>query len=82
MLTMYYFRQIYVEVITATPRNGGIYNVIINTSSKKAACFASGFSLISSTASATISAYVMVLHISNIWPIVGTVLLLLDIEHI
>ncbi|GLE04341.1 hypothetical protein PINS_up013256 [Pythium insidiosum] len=39
---LYFFRFIYEEVVTAIPLNGGSYNALLNTTSKRVAAFGSG----------------------------------------
>lgn len=55
-LLLYFFRQIYEELGSALRVNGGIYTVMINTSSKKIAALTGSISLLSYTATAVVSA--------------------------
>jgi len=53
---LFLFRKIYGEVVGALPLNGGAYNVLLNTSSKKVASFAAVLTVLSYMATAVISA--------------------------
>ncbi|MCW4468892.1 APC family permease [Flavobacterium sp. MFBS3-15] len=53
---LYLFRRIYGEVVGALPLNGGAYNVLLNTSSKKIASVAAILTVLSYMATAVISA--------------------------
>ena len=53
---LYFFRKIYGEVVGAIPLNGGAYNVLLNTSTKRLAAFAAGLTVLSYMATAVISA--------------------------
>ncbi|WP_163398920.1 APC family permease [Flavobacterium fluviatile] len=55
-LVLYMFRKIYGEVVGALPLNGGAYNVLLNTSSKKIASVAAVLTVLSYMATAVISA--------------------------
>lgn len=55
-LVLYMFRRIYGEVVGALPLNGGAYNVLLNTSSKKIASVAAVLTVLSYMATAVISA--------------------------
>jgi len=50
------FRPIYTEVVTALPMNGGTYNALLNTTSKKVASVAGALSILSYVATAVVSA--------------------------
>lgn len=50
------FRKIYGEVVGALPLNGGAYNVLLNTSTKKVASFAAILTVLSYMTTAVISA--------------------------
>lgn len=54
-LVLYMFRKIYGEVVGALPLNGGAYNVLLNTSSKKIASVAAVLTVLSYMATAVIS---------------------------
>jgi amino acid transporter len=56
-LVLYLFRKIYGEVVGALPLNGGAYNVLLNTASKRMASFAACLTILSYMATAVISGY-------------------------
>ncbi len=56
VFVLYLFRKIYGEVVGALPLNGGAYNALLNTTSKKMASWAATFTLLSYMATAVISA--------------------------
>ncbi|KAL3658129.1 hypothetical protein V7S43_016972 [Phytophthora oleae] len=53
---LYFFRFIYEEVVTAIPLNGGTYNALLNTTSKRAAAVAACLSILSYVATGVVSA--------------------------
>ncbi|NDI98465.1 APC family permease [Flavobacterium sp. LaA7.5] len=53
---LFLFRRIYGEVVGALPLNGGAYNVLLNTSSKRVASIAAVLTVLSYMATAVISA--------------------------
>ena len=53
---LYLFRKIYGEVVGALPLNGGAYNVLLNTTSKRNAAVAACLTILSYMATAVISA--------------------------
>lgn len=53
---LFLFRKIYGEVVGALPLNGGAYNVLLNTSSKRVASLAAILTVLSYMATAVISA--------------------------
>ncbi len=55
-LILFFFRKIYAEVVGAIPLNGGAYNVLLNTSTKRWAAVASALTILSYMATAVISA--------------------------
>ncbi|KDO25960.1 hypothetical protein SPRG_08613 [Saprolegnia parasitica CBS 223.65] len=55
-LVLYVFRFIYEEVVTAFPLNGGSYNCLLNTTSKRFAAVAACLSILSYLATAVVSA--------------------------
>ncbi|RXM44269.1 APC family permease [Flavobacterium sp. YO12] len=55
-VVLYLFRKIYGEVVGAIPLNGGAYNVLLNTSTKKLASLAATLTVLSYMATAVISA--------------------------
>ena len=69
---LYFFRALYSEVVTAMPVNGGSYNALLNTTSKRAAALASCLSMLSYVATAVVSAYSAVAYVQPLWPWAGT----------
>lgn len=55
-VVLFLFRKIYGEVVGAIPLNGGAYNVLLNTSSKRLASIAATLTVLSYMATAVISA--------------------------
>eukprot|EP00928_Gymnodinium_smaydae_P095709 TRINITY_DN8282_c1_g1_i1.p1 TRINITY_DN8282_c1_g1~~TRINITY_DN8282_c1_g1_i1.p1 ORF type:complete len:744 (-),score=146.53 TRINITY_DN8282_c1_g1_i1:365-2596(-) len=55
-LTLYCFRNIYGEVVSALPLNGGIYNLLLNSTSKRTASVAACLTILSYTATGVVSA--------------------------
>ncbi len=55
-LVLLFFRRIYAEVVGAIPLNGGAYNVLLNTTSKRLAALAATLTILSYMATAVISA--------------------------
>lgn len=56
-IVLYLFRNVYGEVGTALPLNGGAYNVLLNTTSKRFASLAACLTILSYIATSVISAY-------------------------
>ncbi|DBA05285.1 TPA: hypothetical protein N0F65_007447 [Lagenidium giganteum] len=54
-LVLYFFRFIYEEVVTAIPLNGGSYNVLLNTTSKRTAALAASLGILSYVATGVVS---------------------------
>jgi amino acid transporter len=77
---LYLFRRIYGEVVGALPLNGGAYNVLLNTTSKRNAAVAACLTILSYMATAVISASEAMHYLHTLWhalPIIlATVLLL------
>jgi amino acid transporter len=67
-MMLYLFRKVYSEVVTAIPVNGGTYNLMLNTVSKKIAGFVAALSFLSYTATGIISAFDAIVYLSEIWP--------------
>ncbi|EOR92745.1 hypothetical protein ADIARSV_4096 [Arcticibacter svalbardensis MN12-7] len=65
-LILYLFRKIYAEVVGALPLNGGAYNVLLNTTTKKTASFAACLTILSYMATAVISSYEAMHYLHNI----------------
>lgn len=55
-IVLFLFRKIYSEVVGAIPLNGGAYNVLLNTSTKRLASLAATLTVLSYMATAVISA--------------------------
>jgi amino acid transporter len=55
-LVLFFFRRIYAEVVGAIPLNGGAYNVLLNSSTKRIASVAAMLTILSYMATAVISA--------------------------
>jgi len=68
---LFFYRKIYSEVVTAIPNNGGCYNALLNTSTKKIASLAACLSILSYTATAIVSAFDAVVYLQILWPGVG-----------
>jgi amino acid transporter len=82
-LVLFFFRKIYGEVVGALPLNGGAYNALLNTTSKRMSSIAATLTLLSYMATAVISANEAIhylfhlLHIhDNTQIILGTIALL------
>lgn len=81
-LVLYLFRRIYGEVVGALPLNGGAYNVLLNTASKRMAAFAACLTILSYMATAVISAYEAMYYFKDIihdLPLAPATILLLGI---
>lgn len=86
VVVLYLFRKIYGEVVGAIPLNGGAYNVLLNTSSKKMASLAATLTVLSYMATAVISASEGMHYLHNIFPIVdvpiATIIVLLAFTYL
>ncbi|CAK5119962.1 unnamed protein product, partial [Aphanomyces euteiches] len=74
-LVLYVYRFVYEEVVTAIPLNGGSYNVLLNTTTKRFAAVAACLSILCYTATAVVSAVTGVNYLATIvpsLPIIGT----------
>ncbi|MFN0124080.1 MAG: APC family permease [Blastocatellia bacterium] len=67
-LVLYLFRNIYAEVGTALPLNGGAYNALLNTTTKGKASVAACLTLLSYLATAVISGYEAMHYAHELWP--------------
>ena len=65
-LVLFFFRKIYGEVVGAIPLNGGAYNVLLNTSTKRLEPFAATLTMLSYMAIAVISALVTMYYLHEI----------------
>jgi len=77
---LFLFRKIYAEVVGALPLNGGAYNALLNTTSKRAASVAACLTVLSYMATAVISALEGMHYVHNLWDgldvMLGTIALL------
>ncbi|CAH0478170.1 unnamed protein product [Peronospora belbahrii] len=64
-IVLYFFRFIYEEVVTAIPLNGGTYNALLNTTSKRSAAVAACLSILSYVATGVVSATSGVRYLNN-----------------
>ncbi len=64
---LYLFRAIYAEVVGALPLNGGAYNALLNTTSKRMASLAACLTVLSYMATAVISASEAMHYIQSLW---------------
>ena len=65
-LVLFFFRKIYSEVVGAIPLNGGAYNVLLNTSTKRLAALAAALTILSYMATAVISASEAMYYLESI----------------
>lgn len=68
-VVLYFFRKIYGEVVGALPLNGGAYNALLNTTSKRMASIAASLTLLSYMATAVISANTAIYYLFNMFGI-------------
>src|SRR5690349_9658776 len=64
---LFLFRKIYGEVVGALPLNGGAYNALLNTTSKRTASLAACLTLLSYMATAVISASEAMHYVHQLW---------------
>lgn len=79
-LTLYLFRSIYGEAVTALPLNGGAYNVLLNTTSKSTASLAACLTILSYVATGVVSAGSAAAYLQQLWadtPVTSIVIALL-----
>jgi len=79
---LYLFRAIYAEVVGALPLNGGAYNALLNTTSKRMASLAACLTVLSYMATAVISASEAMHYIQSLWygiPIIPATVALLAV---
>lgn len=67
-LVLFLFRKIYGEVVGAIPLNGGAYNVLLNTSTKRLASLAATLTVLSYMATAVISSIEGMHYLHNLIP--------------
>jgi amino acid transporter len=71
---LFLFRSIYAEVVGALPLNGGAYNALLNTTSKRMASIAACLTVLSYMATAVISASEAMHYANALWhglPVIG-----------
>ncbi len=66
-VVLYFFRNIYGEVVGALPLNGGAYNALLNTTKKSTASLAASLTVLSYMATAVISASEAVKYVHSIF---------------
>ncbi|MGL5113313.1 MAG: APC family permease [Flavobacterium sp.] len=80
-IVLFLFRKIYGEVVGAIPLNGGAYNVLLNTSTKRLASLAATLTVLSYMATAVISSIEAMHYLNGIFAnlnvTIATVLVLL-----
>jgi amino acid transporter len=64
---LFLFRRIYGEVVGALPLNGGAYNVLLNTTSKRNAALAACLTILSYMATAVLSANEAMHYLQTLW---------------
>ncbi|MFH1434437.1 MAG: APC family permease [Pseudomonadota bacterium] len=77
---LFLYRAIYAEVVGALPLNGGTYNALLNTTSKRMASMAACLTLLSYMATAVISASEAMHYVHSLWqglPISAATIILL-----
>lgn len=70
-VVLFLFRKIYEEVVGAIPLNGGAYNVLLNTSTKKLASMAATLTVLSYMATAVISSLEGMHYLHKILPFIN-----------
>lgn len=80
VVTLYLFRKIYGEAVTALPLNGGAYNVLLNTGPKSTAAVAACLTILSYVATAVVSGSEAIHYLNILWTglnvTAGTIVLL------
>ena len=66
-VVLFLFRRIYGEVVGALPLNGGAYNVLLNTTSKRNAALAASLTILSYMATAVLSANEAMHYLHTLW---------------
>jgi amino acid transporter len=77
---LFLYRKIYAEVVGALPLNGGAYNALLNTTSKRVATLAACLTLLSYMATAVISASEAMQYVHSLWhglPVIAATIVLL-----
>lgn len=75
---LYIFRKPYNEAVTGIPVNGGTYNLMLNTVSKKIAGLVACLSFLSYLATAIVSAFAAVIFLSELWSDCGNLYLCIE----
>ncbi len=75
-MVLFFFRKIYGEVVGALPLNGGAYNALLNTTSKRLASMAASLTLLSYMATAVISANEAIHYLFHIFGITANITVL------
>eukprot|EP01041_Mallomonas_annulata_P004120 gene4120-8191_t len=65
---LFLYRKVYQEVVSAIPNNGGVYNALLNTTTKRIAALAACLSILSYTATALVSSFESILYLKLLWP--------------
>jgi amino acid transporter len=79
---LYLFRSIYAEVVGALPLNGGAYNALLNTTSKRIASLAACLTVLSYMATGVISASEAMHYVHSLWqglPVIAATITLLAV---
>lgn len=66
---LYFYKSVYVEVVEALPINGGVYNCLLNSTSKTIAALTGTITLLTYVATAVLSAKIAVEYLATILPI-------------
>jgi len=80
VFTLWLFRGVYGEAVTALPLNGGTYSVLLNSTSKSTAAIAACLTILSYVATAVVSGSEAISYAAHLWedmPLtLGTIILL------
>jgi amino acid transporter len=79
-LVLLFFKKIYAEVVGAIPLNGGAYNVLLNTSTKRLASLAATLTVLSYMATAVISSTEAMHYLESIFsglPVISSTIIVL-----
>lgn len=66
-LLLFFYKAVYTEVVESLPINGGVYNCLLNGSSKIVAAIAGVITFLSYIATAVLSAKIGVVYLHTIW---------------
>lgn len=67
VLMLHLYRNVYAEVGSALPLNGGAYNALLNTTSKSTASLAACLTILSYVATGVVSADSAAHYLQNVW---------------